>query len=398
MAFQALHQGKPVRPFDLDIDAKPFELCCMECSEEMHLVKEHPRQGSKDVSRHFRHNRDSCGFGGGESDIHKKRKADALSQALNKMDELGYDVATYGIEGADAYPTEYIGEKRPDSYLTFEDTHWRYGDGFAIEYQHENEDKDREEVTENYADKLYTTIWLWRDQFDSGEVDLFGGEVVVPWPKHVPSPGSWPDTFQERFADRWEKAAMSGLVTAGASATLPKEWHDDMALELWREQNWDDLFSDYAWWMFEKSTICLFGSEWEIADRSETPTHPNATFHLNKWLKDDCQFYRAWLWNDKGYKRVGIDDIDDRSQYDGGLMPQFLFEGIPTPHREELDRELMDSKLKSTDYPPIQHVVRKCPHCDQEETHDPIAKGEILRGTTCGNCHEWYTVEDRRGT
>lgn len=38
----------------------------------------------------------------------------------------------------------------------------------------------------------------------------------------------------------------------------------------------------------------------------------------------------------------------------------------------------------------------ECPHCGETNLHDPQGDGEIVRGSRCRACEDWYTVFDDR--
>lgn len=210
------------------------EYRCLECGEPMGVWDSFETSNGVFVSRHFKHLGDLGGCSGGESARHKQMKA----IALHKL-QWEFDVAAAGLE-------ETIGAHTADAYVRFTDGHHRYGTGFAVEVQYRNEGKDIEAVTENYLDHQFSVLWLWEEQFEGKDVDLFGGRVETVWPECVPPAREWhrPKHGYRQIRSRWVEAFDEGLPSSGAPATLPPEWCDEAALDLWRGQRWGDLFPD----------------------------------------------------------------------------------------------------------------------------------------------------------
>jgi hypothetical protein len=217
------------------------ELTCPSCERGVHVVREQYR-GETFVMRHIRHDptpssrsSEACAAGG-ESSIHERRKAIALSKAL-----LAFDCA-----GSDLDET-FLGAYRPDATVTFAESHRRYGAGLAIEYQEQNKSKDRVAVTENYREEGYTTVWLWAEQFTSQgtgneDVDLFGGEVYPVWPTAVPPLGEWSGVPIDGYRSDWLLEYISRERKAVVLATMPPEWHDQQARDQWRTDDWAARF------------------------------------------------------------------------------------------------------------------------------------------------------------
>ncbi|TKX52587.1 hypothetical protein EXE42_15965, partial [Halorubrum sp. SP3] len=269
MSFVALLDGeKAISPFE--VDQPDPDLTCVECEKPMYVVREHTRNNGALVSRHFRHNPgvddSNCNLTG-ESDIHEKRKTIALSKALVEFEG---NCTEWGLE-------EQIGSKRADSFVRFKEPHPNYGHGLAIEYQHKNINKNRDESTQNYLDEGFTTVWLWDSQFTSDDdVNLFGGKVVPVWPTAVPDRSEWGPTdefeldtlplrswttsgedrspgfssystldrvsrHRQTARDVWDfelPDAPSVLVR------LPDEWYDRCIRALWDTTPWDLRFDD----------------------------------------------------------------------------------------------------------------------------------------------------------
>jgi len=220
------------------------EYRCLDCDEELSYVRQHlrtlPSGGTTAVTAHFSHQGggggSACGGGGGgETDIHKRRKRDALQEAVNR-----FDAADYGTE-------VYIGDKRADALLEFEEPHSEYGKGLVIEYQHKNEGKDIAATEQHFAKNEYTTVWLWEDQYtydsEIPEIDFFSGRVYTPWPDAVPPADTWRGRGldAEKRAE-WETAHDRGLTDAVVEATVVRHWVIQTPKEYWESEPWDARF------------------------------------------------------------------------------------------------------------------------------------------------------------
>ncbi|WP_152420550.1 hypothetical protein [Halorubrum tebenquichense] len=265
----------------------------------MYVVREHERSNGAFVARHFRHNHSggdrNCSLGGGESDIHERRKTIALSKALVEFDG---ECADWGLE-------EQIGSKWADAYVEFERPHPKYGHGLAIEYQHKNVSKNRGESTENYLTEGFTTVWLWDEQFtDNENVDLFGGEVVTVWPAAVPDQAEWSSTEGFKFdihpLRSWVTAeqnnspdrqlrSTSDRVTRhrqqaqkvwdldlpdspSVTVRFPEEWYDHCIRSLWDIAPWDLRFDDLDAYDSEEYVAAIRDPDPEIEHSVILPT------------------------------------------------------------------------------------------------------------------------------
>jgi ribosomal protein S27E/chorismate mutase len=234
MPFHALTPSKNIIFADEADDGE--DVHCVECGSELHTVRSHTR-GDEFVSKHFRHpgsggsgSGSSCG--GGESDRHQVMKAVALSKLRHK-----FDLAASRRE-------QDIGEKRADAYGRLEQPTIPYGYGFGIEVQYRNESKDIEATTQEYLDHGYTAVWLWDEQFEGKDVDLFGGTVVTPWPHAVPEVSDWSGHSREISARRrWAQSWSRGEFESGAPATLPPDFADEIVQRAWSESDWDERFT-----------------------------------------------------------------------------------------------------------------------------------------------------------
>jgi len=219
---------------------------CLGCGNEVAYVRQHvratPTGDNTTVASHFRCGCADGGRGGGggggvhESRIHKRRKRDALQEAVNRFEAADFDTEAY------------VGKKRADALLTFDEPHEEYGKGLVIEYQHKNEGKDINATEQHFARREYTTVWLWEDQYtyDSAvpDIDLFGGRVYMPWPDAVPQVEAWPGRGHDaEKREEWANAYDRRLTDASVPATVIFDWVMPTPREYWRdESDWDDAF------------------------------------------------------------------------------------------------------------------------------------------------------------
>lgn len=259
MPYTAYHPQSEDIHFAAKADAES-EYVCIDCPEPVQYVRNHERDTSNGVTRvsaHFRYtncphgtvtevsNGTGGGGGGGETDIHKRRKRAALQEALQR-----FPAADYGTEVK-------IGPKRADALLKFEDPHEEYGKGLVIEYQHKNEGKDIEATQEHFANHEYTTIWLWEDQFtftsSIPDIDLFGGEVYTPWPDAVPQQSDWTgEGLHHEKRRKWREAYSMGLTDCVVEANILKHWVVESTADYWERKDWEARFQDYAIYPFKR--------------------------------------------------------------------------------------------------------------------------------------------------
>lgn len=222
---------------------------CPDCRVDVSYVSSHKRGKDTQVRAFFRYYqcphrgegsvsepKDGAGGpggGGGEDDKHKKRKYDALNEAL-----AVFPAAEYALE--EPITNSETGEtRRPDAKLVFATPDEKYGKGLVIEYQNKNESKDREAVQKFFAQEEYTTIWLWDGQFDytgqSPDIDLMGGEVYTPWPDAVPKQSEWRDIgFARKQLKRWEQASELGVKSVEVPATTVRKWFIPTQEQYWK--------------------------------------------------------------------------------------------------------------------------------------------------------------------
>jgi hypothetical protein len=175
---------------------------------------------------------DYSGGGSGESNLHARRKMQAMRALLDRFDHERYTTE------------EYIDGKRCDALVVLEDPHETYGNGFVVEYQYKNEQKDIEATERHYARNNLTTLWLWEDEFSFEgvvpDVDLFDGRVFTPWPQTVPTCDEWSGISSSRY----RLQAMIGKgTTTRVDATLRGSFVMPSEQEYWQKTLWLARFS-----------------------------------------------------------------------------------------------------------------------------------------------------------
>lgn len=368
---------------------------CIDCGEPVQFVRSHERdpQGKSKhrVSAHFRRHQCACGSGDGsisggggggeggggtgESELHKRRKRAALQEATER-----FPAAEYGTE-------QYIGQKRADAFIEFEDSHQEYGRGLVIEYQHKNENKDIEATQTHFAEHEYTTVWLWEAQFDfSSEIpsiDLFGGNVYTPWPDAVPQQEAWTGS---REAEYVLQGLISDLPASHGASTnivpIPEEFIIDRSVTIYRSQDWDELFEPP-----DVSNLLVEGlvGELPVVER------PEAHVAGHWYLKTPRELWRSTAWSRRFRGSVDVE------------MP----EGTPTL---ECDIPLLEWITTETGNNPCVAAIREaydrgrtngghlqrthCQNCGAklEISHYPDLEKMSSWSTNCGECSAFTTL------
>ncbi|WP_157745980.1 hypothetical protein [Halorubrum trapanicum] len=426
MSFIALLDGeKAISPFE--VDQPDPNLNCVECEGPMYVVVEHTRNNGALVSRHFRHNPgvddSNCNLSG-ESDIHEKRKTIALSKALVEFEG---NCAEWGVE-------EQIGSKRADSFVRFEEPHPKYGHGLAIEYQHKNISKNRDESTQNYLDEGFTTVWLWDGQFTSDDdVDLFEGEVVPVWPTAVPDRSEWGPTDEFEF----DMFPLRSWTTSGEDSSpgfssylkpdritrhrqtardvwdfefpdspsilvrLPDEWYDRYIRELWDTAPWDLRFDDPGSYGLERWIASASDEQPEVAISVILP--PEYYQELATDLRRSVpweQFFSGTVFENNDslrHPRSGVTGADSRPDVTGSLP--FVDWLIDTKRVIRLkDRSSSYRLVSLDDADPDDYYRYLLPHelALKTDYGGPEPPPGTFDDVQCRNCGRyWYVGEER---
>ncbi len=225
---------------------------CVECGGRVRVW----RESSDGTARHFKHIANMGGGQGGggsaacesvaESDKHIKWKNFAAEKLAEVFDG---DVSECRVEKELDAPKSGKDRRVGDAVLTFENRDPQLGKGVVVEVQYRNHTKDIEETTEDYVEQDYSVVWTGEDDYSTdhcrlSEVDFRTRAQECVWPEYTPSVSDWRVEKYDynEIQSRWQRAWKGGLTKSGAPATLPPEWCDEKAREIWESQYWHNLF------------------------------------------------------------------------------------------------------------------------------------------------------------
>lgn len=281
---------------------KRTDVECPECGGRMRVWG----KSSDGKARHFKHV-DNMGHGEGgggsgpdcesvgESDKHLKWKNFAAEQ-LEK--EFHGNVAECRVEKELEAPISDKNRRIGDAVLVFEEPDEQLGEGIVVEVQHRNESKDIETTTADYIRQGFAVAWTYQDDYATDrcklvEVDFRDRARKAAWPEHVIPAYEWSgytiDTARMfPWRSEWEtsRAALSneGLSYPIQSdrvrrarkqildewkianiewseptipVTLPPEFYDEAALEIWRNQPWDWLFDHPEPYQIDEPSVSI---------------------------------------------------------------------------------------------------------------------------------------------
>lgn len=313
MPWIALDNGEKKGPFQVPIRT---DVECPTCGGRMRVWGE----SSDGRARHFKHIGEmGHGEGGGggaaceavaESDKHLKWKnlaAERLSEVFN--DQLSE--CRVGME-LDA-PVSEKGRRVGDVVVLFEGQDSQLGRGLVVEVQYRNHSKDVEETTQDYIAQDLAVVWTnesdyGSDRYQLAEVDLRNRAREVVWPTYVPKADQWwtPEYNHRAHQLKWQNSFRSELVQSGAPATLPPDWVDEKAREIWEAQYWPDLFpAEDAFGQYESETYIQ-----EVRESLSGSALPDVRLPP-EWCDEAAQK----LWNRQPWAELFTTD-PDRSRYE----------------------------------------------------------------------------------
>lgn len=199
---------------------------CPSCGKSMHVRSGHTTENGILKPRCFAHNPNhNGGCSGGESDTHRKMKY-IVSRRLQRMfDDVSVERETQVGE------TDRIG----DVVVTFDGSIERFGQGVVAEVQYRHEEKDIQQVTEDYVQSGYSVYWFGTSDFDDDFETVDVPDLITPWPRGVPEMDCW--TGVEK--------PVQGLKQFGARHSLTAKFPRELI-----EKNRDWL---KQWWMVGRS-------------------------------------------------------------------------------------------------------------------------------------------------
>jgi hypothetical protein len=182
----------------------------------------------------------------GESNLHKKLKSLAADRLEQVFDDA---VATCEMERELDAPVSGKNRRLADSAAVFTEQDEQLGQGIIAEVQYKNEAKDIDETTADYVEQDFAVAWLNIDDFSENRclleaIDFRARAQNAVWPEFIPDAERWvaPSDGFRAIRDQWNEEFRNEVPTSGAPATLPPDWVDQQALELWRSQPWKSLF------------------------------------------------------------------------------------------------------------------------------------------------------------
>lgn len=260
MAYTALHDGDEKGAFEVPHRTDAY---CLECGERMRVW----REGADGTARHFKHVSNMSGGGesgsltncsGGESDQHQTWKnfaAERASEVFENSEEVT-------VEKRVAAPHTDKKHRDADAAVMFEQRDEQLGLGLAIEVQHKNRAKDIAATTKDYIKQDIAVAWLDKDDFwQKGcrltEIDFRdrAQEAVsvlpfdnnpVPWWLHINThvEPELETIRTSRKALNWDECDHELKPRERHTpAKIPAEYFDEHAQQIWRDQDWRDVFS-----------------------------------------------------------------------------------------------------------------------------------------------------------
>jgi len=270
MPFIGTRDGETVIPEGVE---NGTDVTCPECGEQMH-----PWGPSVDGrARHFQHYSDrECVTAGGESAIHRKLKSIAVSKLRTVFGERA---AVCEPEVTLDAPKSDAADRRADALVRFAERDEELGKGLIIEVQYKNKGKNKAATERDYLAQDYAVVWVTPDDYAENELThterslrLTARHAAI---NHFHEFVDVPEFYQRprrRFMDL-------GLSESVVPATIPTDYYDEAARELWEQQSWRSLLKPPKRY-YKKASY----------GHSRVPVKLN----IAPWL--DEQFFRdAWL-------------------------------------------------------------------------------------------------------
>lgn len=199
----------------------------------------------------------SCSGVGGESDVHRKFKSFAVSRLKELypefLDSCKPEQRLRTVLG-DEFEELPSGkeDRQADAMMLLEQPTTTFGRGLIVEVQYRNLGKDIEETTDDYLANGFSVYWADEDDFAKDRCLLTKKQIrknaISVWPNAVPLPIKWLDggipepLHGVRDAIWFDEESHFGSNPASVPATLPNEFFDELAQEIKREYDWEELF------------------------------------------------------------------------------------------------------------------------------------------------------------
>lgn len=176
------------------------------------------------------------------------------------------------------------------------------------------------------------------------------------------------------------------------AATLPTEWCDEKALEIWRNQDWYSIFGCQPLYKHE--------AEFHIEDVRQTieiKVDPEVWLPP-EWYDDAARY----LWSSQHWEALfptptSENITDNKLEYQAQVYIKEVQRDLNDPVVHLTSAPWLDDWLQKWEQTGMSkadgQLLRNCPNCGNPETHRTLSKGEVARSTTCSSCYSWYVVD-----
>jgi hypothetical protein len=295
----------------------PFQtdVFCPECDGRMRVW----REGSNGTDRHFKHvggmaggtadaEYDSCEYVA-ESDKHIKWK----NLACNTLHEEFFgEIADLTVEKQLSAPHSDKKHRKGDVVMILSERDDRLGKGLVVEVQHKNNEKNIEQTTADYIRQDLSVVWTFEEDYSDdhcrlAKPDFYNRAKEAVWPSHSPHVSEWRtvDDCYYHLKNEWQNSEDAERFVP---AKMPSDWHDEKARQLWLEKSWPSLFT-------AESAFCRTDFDRFIDETRRTIS----TTHTRVTLPPDwCDATALDLWNQQDWETLFTtpqsERIDDYSR------------------------------------------------------------------------------------
>lgn len=323
MPWIAIHEGQKKGAFQVP---KETDVECITCGGRMRVWGE----SINGIPRHFKHignmghreggGREACEHVS-ESDEHIKWKNLAAGCLMEEFsDNISECVVEMELQAPESDKNRRIG----DVVLVFDRFDEKLGRGIVVEVQHKNHSKDVKETTRDYISQGFSVVWTYESDYSQdhcrlSEVDFRQRAFDEAWPNYIPRTDCWwSSEYNFEYQQKeWLSGCKNGADRSCVPATLPKEWYDQRARELWESQYWYSLFTAQSHF----GSCRLYESEKYILEVRKSLT--DATIEVDMWQIYPEELVRSWY--EIGFGKIeGVkDSIPCSEKWDGDFNLEF---------------------------------------------------------------------------
>ncbi|SDD89210.1 hypothetical protein SAMN05192552_10661 [Natrinema hispanicum] len=268
-----------------------------------------------------------------ESDKHIKWKNLAAQRLL---DEFSDNVGKCRVEMGLKAPISDKDRRVGDAVLLFEERDEQLGRGIVVEVQHKNHTKDIEATTADYVGQDLSIVWTYEDDYAIDrckltEIDLRKRAQDAVWPDYAPEESTWlePQYNFKAHEPKWANAYDTGLTETTVPARLPPDYYDTKAREIWELQYWYHLFP-----ASQRGFTYKYKAEKYIFEVRETLTDgPESTVRLPPEQCDELamELWRSEEW-DELFPQVTSERLDGLSlEYQSEVYLEELRDQLSSP-------------------------------------------------------------------